>query len=288
MPDQTFTEKVVDVACLPNGDWIVADRQRFWLHHPQPVGMPPFVEHLGEPGDSRRTRQLFAGVLASALREARSTAPATAPADPSLQRHIHGLAASYQTTQATPPTMRRVAERFRAAARMELADYCEEVAREESGHDELALRDLATLGIDAQAFVEQVRPTSALALVDYFHEVAAGDEPVGVLGYAYALERMALFQTRERIAAIEALIPAGITATRCLRVHSTAGDEVRHVDDALAFIAQLSAAERLSIVRALYRTAKLMNGPSAYPGDAAVDAWVKRYSTPKTELRLPA
>ncbi len=288
MPDQIFTGEVVDVTCLPNGDWIVADRQRFWLHHPQPLGMQPFVEHLHEPGDSRRTRQLFAGVLASALREARATAPATTLADASLPRHIHGLAASYQTTHATPPTLRRVAERFRAAARMDLADYCEEVAREESGHDELALRDLAALGIDAHAFVEQVRPASALALVDYFHQLAAGDEPVSVLGYAYALERMALFDTRERVAAIEALIPAGIKATRCLRVHSAAGDEVRHVDDSLAFIAQLSAAERLSIVRALYRTAKLMNGSSDYPGDAAVDGWVKRYSTPKTELRLPA
>ncbi|GAB1394960.1 hypothetical protein MASR1M60_31240 [Rhodocyclaceae bacterium] len=288
MPDLTLTEEVVDVACLPNGDWIVADRQRFWLHHPQPLSMPPFVEHLSEPGDRQRTRQLFAGVLAAAMREARSTAPATASAGASLQGYIYQLAASYQNMHTTPPTLRRVAERFRAATRKDLADYCEAFAREESGHDELVLRDLAALGIDAQTFVEQVQPASALALVDYFHQLAEGDEPVGVLGYAYALERMALFQTRERVAAIEALIPVGIKATRCLRVHSAVGVEVRHVDDSLAFIAQLSAAERLSIVRSLYRTATLMNGPSDYPGDAAVDALIKRLSRPPTQLPLPA
>ncbi|GAB1394978.1 hypothetical protein MASR1M60_31420 [Rhodocyclaceae bacterium] len=284
MSDHHLTEEVVDVACLPNGDWIVADRQRFWLHRPQPLGTQPFVEHLGEPGDSRRTRQLFAGVLASAMREARSTAQVAASAEVSLQRHIHGLAASYQTTHATPPTMRKVAERFRAAGRPDLADYCEQVAREESGHDELALRDLAALGIDAYAFVEQVRPASVLALVDYFHRLAEGDEPVGVFGFAYALERMALFQTRERVAAVDAVIPAGIKATRCLRVHSAVGADVRHVDESLKFIAQLSAAERLCIVHALYRAVALMTGPSDYPGDAAVDAWVKRVKPGQTTI----
>ena len=37
---------------------------------------------------------------------------------------------------------------------------------------------------------------------------AASDEPIAVLGYAYALERMALFSTEESVAAIERLIPA--------------------------------------------------------------------------------
>ncbi|MEY4757909.1 MAG: hypothetical protein RJA34_2807 [Pseudomonadota bacterium] len=270
--------RAVDIVGLPNGDWVIADDQRFWLQRPQAFGPDPFVESLEEPGNREQTRQLFAGVFAAAGRQARQSESASLMPPASLLRHIHGLASSYQTAHATPPIMRMVAERFRAIGRAKVAEYCEQVAREESGHDELALRDLAALGINALAFVAQLRPARAMVVVDYFQQLATSADPISVLGYAYALERTSLFQTGERVAAIEAVIPAGIMATRCLRVHSAVGTDMRHVEESLTFIAELPAADRRCIVLALYQTLVRMQGADDYPGDAAVEEMVRLHS----------
>jgi hypothetical protein len=252
---------------LPNGDWVVADEQRFWLHPPTLFGAPCMDDALSETGSAERTRQLFAGILASAFRMRGRSLDASEPPAMSLHRHIFSLAASYHTTHATPLTLRQVAKRFREQGSDKLASYCEQGARDESGHDELALQDLRALGIDARVFVERLRAAKSLALIDFFQHLAKGPEPVAVLGYAYALERVALFRTKERVEAVEAVIPAGIEATRCLKVHSAIGAEVRHVDDSLAFIATLPGKERRAIAHAAYHTLLLMNAEPDYPGE---------------------
>jgi hypothetical protein len=105
--------------------------------------------------------------------------------------------------------MRRVAERLAARGQHAAATHCLHVAREEAGHDTLALRDLTALALPTQEFVARLRPKSCLALVELFTRLADSDVPIAVLGYAYALERMSLFSTAESIAAIERLLPAG-------------------------------------------------------------------------------
>ena len=86
--------------------------------------------------------------------------------------------------------MRRVAQRLAVRGQPVVAEHCLQVAEEESGHDTLALMDLTALGLPAQAFVNRLRPKNALALVDQFSRFADSDQPIAVLGYAYALERM--------------------------------------------------------------------------------------------------
>ncbi len=267
---------------LPDDAWVIASDQHSWHYRDAIPGLSMFSEQLHEPGDWKRTGQLLDAVMSAAM--ARKTAASLTreqtPAAPTitLQWHIHSLASSYQTTHATPPTMRSLAKRAAGLGNQRLAAHCKKVAREESGHDQLALCDLAALGIDAEAFVAHYRPARSVALVHYFQQLSSGPNPVAVLGYAYALERRALLNTTKMMHTIEGVIPDGVKANRCLRVHSSLGPEVDHVDDSLKFIAASSAAERKLIANALYETIVMMND-SDYPGEMYIDEQVRRFTT---------
>jgi pyrroloquinoline quinone (PQQ) biosynthesis protein C len=163
----------------------------------------------------------------------------------------------YSTTHATPPLMREASSHFAAAGRGSLARWAETKALEEDGHDTLALLDLAALGHDAARLVERVRPEVGQALVAYFAAHARAPDPVACVGYAYALERLALEIDAAQVARVEAVLPPGVRATRCLRVHSAHGSDRRHVSEAVAFVATLSPDERTAIARAVYETAAI-------------------------------
>jgi hypothetical protein len=262
----TFSECIQ----LVPGIYVQASTQNFRLHRLLPWENAPASEVLLENGDAPVTRQLMAGALYAALTQPRSpdqkNAAQTLPT-PSLLRHIHSLASSYQTTHATPPTMRFVAERLAAKGQHAAASHCRKVADEESGHDTLALNDLKALDLPAQDLVDQLRPKAALELVTLFKRYAYSAQPIAVLGYAYALERMALFNTEATIAAIEQLIPKGIKATTCLRVHSAVGSDAGHVAESIDFIATLPAHDRTAIARAVYESTL---SESDYLGDVAM------------------
>src|SRR5262249_21781301 len=110
---------------------------------------------------------------------------------------------------------------------------------------------------------------NTVALVGLFKRLAEGAAPISVLGYAYALERCALAKTPEAIAAIEAIIPPGTMATRCLRVHSAVGTDAGHVRQSLDFIARLDGTDRAPTAGAASEAAEPMTGPDVYPGDDA-------------------
>ncbi|MBK1720252.1 hypothetical protein CKO27_21860 [Thiocystis violacea] len=63
--------------------------------------------------------------------------------------------------------MRRVSERLAATGQPAAAAHCAQVAKEESGHDILALMDLTALGLPADVFVERLRPQTSLELVNF-------------------------------------------------------------------------------------------------------------------------
>jgi hypothetical protein len=260
---------------LASGLYLQASPQKFRLHRLLPWDAPACTQSLLETGDIAVTRQLMAGAFYAGFvpRSGEETASESVPATtPALLRYIHSLAGSYQTTHATPTTMRRVAARFAALGQHETTAYFLHVASEESGHDTLALMDIAALGLPAEEFVARLRPKNSLALVEQFTRFADSDQPIAVLGYAFALERMALFNTEATIAAIEQLIRAGVKATRCLRVHSSAGStETSHVAESLVFIATLAPQDRATIARAVYETVHLQSAADTdYPGDAAM------------------
>lgn len=271
---------LIETLTLPNGDWLVATADRYWLSPSFGwfgMGRQVGDHHFQAVGDPDITRQLLAGCLHVGAQQAFKTAKPFVPAptrpDPQIA-YVYQLAGMYQTTHATPAAMRHAAQTFAQEGLTVLSDRCLEVVDEETGHDELALADLRALGLDAETLVQRLQPPVSCAMAALFWQYAVQPHPMAVFGYAYALERSALQQKREHIEAIEALLPAGVYATRCLRVHSAEGSDAAHVPESLEFMAGLSASDRAAIALAVYETAKIMFAPVVYPGDEAVRAVV--------------
>lgn len=254
---------------LDGGVSVIAQANgRFRLHRAPafPPGDPFVQPRLADRGTPAATRALLSGALAAGL----SRPPRSAEPPPlTLPRVVYRLCGRYRTTHATPPAFRRMATLFRTRGRADLADFAERKAREETGHDRLVLMDLEALGLPAQRLVEALRPATGVALVEHLRRLEQAPHPVGILGYAYALERAALFTGQADIDATQALCPPGVDATRGMRVHSAVGADVDHVRELVAFVAPLSAAERAAIAQAVYRTARIMAG-DATPTDAVI------------------
>jgi heme oxygenase len=71
-----------------------------------------------------------------------------------------------------------------------LADYLLHHAREELGHEQWALDDLAVLGVTPES-VRASRPVvSCAAMIGYEYYVAGVANPVGLFGWLYVLEAM--------------------------------------------------------------------------------------------------
>ncbi len=89
-----------------------------------------------------------------------------------------------------------------------------------------------------------------------FEHLAESANPAGCVGYAHALERLALLRGPAEIAAIEQRLPQGSNATRCLRVHSALGSDKTHILHVnLEAAAASSADDRRAIASACHRTA---------------------------------
>lgn len=175
----------------------------------------------------------------------------------SVTNWVWSLINQYHSTHSTPVLMEEASIHFAAQGNKHLAAWAEQKAIEETGHDRLALLDIESLGYKAQALVQAFMSPSAKSLLDYFVSSVENPDPIGVAGYSYTLERISLAVKKRHIQAIEAIIPSGINATRCLRVHSSIGSDVEHVDEALEMMAELTSAQRSRIAIACYETAKL-------------------------------
>jgi hypothetical protein len=235
------------------GRVVVATADRIWVHTSVFQGQPDlFALSMEGAGSVETTRRLLDGAIGAAGRDASRPAvrPSLTPA-----RWAWRLAGYYRTTHATPRLMAAAAERFAASGRETLAAWARGKVRDEAGHDRLALRDLAALGYDSDR----------VALVRYFEaRVLEGDgDPIGCVGYAYALERLALERGASDIAAVEAILPPGVMATRCLRVHSATGSDAAHVEETVRMVAGLEAPERIRVARSCYETAAIYCTPPA-------------------------
>ena len=98
------------------------------------------------------------------------------------------------------------------------------------------------------------------------------------MGYTYTLERLSLGIGEEYIQSVEALLPAKVNATRCLRVHSAVGADADHVGENVSLIAELSAQERSRIARACYETALMTFSPPS--GEYISDAEIQQIIEP--------
>jgi len=250
---------------------LVATATRAYLHSPLPLAANPFREPMSGGGSEQTTHWLFEGAIMAAGREFAGLPGVSAlqrqsnahPCVESITAHwAYRLAGYYHTTRATRRLLPLIASRFKALGRAPLATWADQKILEEAGHDDLALRDLSALGYRAEAFVRAFAPPRAAAWVALFERLAAADDPIGCVGYAHALERLALLRGSAEVSAIERGLPEGVHATRCLRVHSALGGDAHHVHTNIATTCALGAGDRRAIVNACYLTARIYFDPS--------------------------
>jgi pyrroloquinoline quinone (PQQ) biosynthesis protein C len=178
--------------------------------------------------------------------------------DPTVAGYIVALVGAYHTSVHTPRNLQRAARRFEELGRPDVAAYLEERAREETGHDRLALKDLRALGVPAERLVANFIPEGIKPLCKRFDELCAQDYPIGCIGYSYCLERTAALKQKTDIEKVQALCPDGVDATRFLRSHSCLGSEVAHAEDTIKFVASLPANDRIRVVQETYESALIM------------------------------
>jgi hypothetical protein len=178
--------------------------------------------------------------------------------DPTIAGYIVALVGAYHTSVDTPRNLRRAASRFNELRRPEVAAYLEQRAREETGHDRLALKDLRALGVPGERLVANFIPEGIKPLCKRFDDLCAEDYPIGCIGYSYCLERIAALKQETDIERVRALCPDGIDATRFLRSHSSLGSEANHVAETIEFVASLPANDRIRVVQETYQSSLLL------------------------------
>ncbi len=215
----------------------------------------PFAAPMTGAGTTGSTIHLLDGAinLGFAKIEQRLARP-----EPTLAGYVVALIGAYHTSVDTPRNLRRAAKRFEELGRPEVAAYLEVRAREETGHDRLALKDLRALGVPGERLVVSFVPEGIKPLCKRFDDLCAQDYPIGCIGYSYCLERIAALKQESDIEKVQALCPDGADATRFLRSHSCLGSEVSHVEETIEFVASLPANDRISVVQETYRSALIM------------------------------
>jgi len=178
--------------------------------------------------------------------------------EPTVAAYIVALVGAYHTSVDTPRNLRRAASRFSELGRPEVAAYLEERAREETGHDRLALKDLRALGVPGERLVANYIPEGIKPLCKRFDDLCAEEYPIGSIGYSYCLERIAALKQETDIARVRAVCPEGVDATRFLRSHSSLGSEASHVAETIEFVATLPASDRIKVVQETYESSVLL------------------------------
>jgi hypothetical protein len=236
---------------------IARESGEVWFHSRSGTkeGVDPFATPMTGAGAAGSTVGLLDGAinLGFAGIEKRLARP-----DPTLVNYTVALVGAYHTSVDTPRNLQRAARRFNELGRPEVAAYLEERAREETGHDRLALKDLRALGLPAERLVANFIPEGIKPLCKRFDDLCVQDYPIGCIGYSYCLERIAALKQKTDVEKVQAMCPDGVDATRFLRSHSGLGSEVTHVEETIEFVASLPANDRISVVQETYESALIM------------------------------
>jgi hypothetical protein len=233
---------------------IARETGEVWFHTPGDTEkkLDPFATPMTGAGSAGSTVGLLDGAinLGFAAIEKRLARP-----DLTVAGYIMALVGAYHTSVHTPQNLRRAASRFNELGRPEVAAYLEERAREETGHDRLALKDLRALGVPGERLVANFVPEGIKPLCKRFDDLCAQHYPIGCIGYSYCLERIAALKDKTDIEKVRTLCRDGVDATRFLRSHSSLGSEASHVEETIAFVASLPANDRISVVKETYESA---------------------------------
>ena len=247
----------VEWAQIAPGKVVVATADRAWLYQPSSRS-DRFAQPMTGAGSFATTGKLLDTAIAAAKYAVKSD---TRPPALTTTRWVWRLAGAYHMTNPVPKLMNEAAKGFAANSRFDLEEWALEKAKEETGHDLLALKDIQSLGYKSEAVVKTLLPPAAVALMDYFSRSVKDEDPIDCVGYTYTMERLSLGIGEDYIQKIEKLIPSGIRATRCLRVHSSVGADVGHVEENVSMIAKLTPSERSRVARACYETALMCFSP---------------------------
>ena len=262
LKDASFTTSSTDIewARIAPDKVVVATTNRSWLHRLDHARIDdPFARPMVGAGSVVTTRKLLDGTVAAA-----GSAVSSSRRPPALTRTqwVWRLASAYHLTHSYPPLIEEAAWRFEKMGRKNLSQWAAQKAREERGHDRLALLDIRSMGYKAETVVEALIPPVAVVLVNYLTQSVQAPDPLGCVGYSYTMERLATGIKEKHIQSVEALLPPDICATRCLRVHSSVGADAEHVEETLEMIAGLAPEERTRVAIACYETALLQfNSP---------------------------
>lgn len=225
---------------------VVKTASRTWMHQ---VGSAS-----SSTLQTATARKLLDGAIVAAKS---SVSSLSKPPALTRTRWVWRLAGAYHLCHSTERLMEEAARRFSLAERWSLAQWAARKATEETSHDRLALLDIQAMGYQADAVVKALVPPAARTLVDYFTQSVQASDPIGCVGYSYAMERLATAIGEEYINRVELLLPSGIYATRCLRVHSGVGADREHVEETVALVAGLTSQERGRVAKSCYQTALL-------------------------------
>lgn len=253
---------------------VVASQERTWLYQPR-SSTDPFAQAMEGVGSNATTGKLLDGAIAVAKQVINSDAR---PPALTSNRWIWRLASAYHMTSPVPALMKEAARSFAANGNSALAAWALEKAEEEKGHDLLALKDIQSLGYNAEVVVKTLIPPAAKALMDYFTRSVRDNNPIDCVGYTYTMERLSLNVGEDYIQKVEELMPRSINATRCLRVHSSVGADAGHADENVSLVAKLNPAERTRIARACYETALIFFSPPS--GDYITDGELQEILQP--------
>ncbi len=230
-----------------------------WVHQPTPAESGDrFAPKMIEADNVAKTQKLLDRAIALAWRDIKSD---RRPPALTSTRWVWRMAGAYHSSRHTTRLMEKAAERFAASGRQNLAQWAAQKAREEAGHDRLALLDIQSMGYEAEAVVQALVPSAATAFVDYFTQSVQTPVPIDCIGCSYASERLGTFQGEEYIQSVEALLPPGTYATRWLRIHTGVGAEMKHVEETVEVVAELTPEERTRVARACYETGLLRFSP---------------------------
>jgi len=210
-----------------------------------------FASPMTGPGSRPSTEALLKALILFGLQ----AEPTVARSNPTVAEYALDLVGSYHNASRTASNYLLAAKRFREINRADIAAYLERHAKEERGHEKLALRDLNALGLPADRLLAEFVPPGVFSMCDLFDRYSSSDYPIGCIGYSYFFESKAAKRMQHHIDALQALSPTGADVTRFMRAHSTLGSEIDHVNDMLEFIAALPADDRTKIALAVYETA---------------------------------
>lgn len=244
-------------APLPKSRVIVGDINGGYVACEEDQELLEYIQDI-DVSTKSSTQAILEGALLTALEENQHLQEPNMTFYSSINRYIWMLIGAYHSAGATPGAMRSVASKMLESGRKDVANYLEHVAKEESGHSDLALLDLQTLGLNAQKLVDQTISNESVRLLDHLNKIIESQNPIKILGYAFALERLALFNNSETLSKAKKILPENKDALKCLRVHSSIGSELAHVDESIEFISQLPKEDRRLIVQCCYETTLIM------------------------------